>query len=345
MKTRNIFIDTQAFMQQGFKFENTILSRIKELGRLSLINIYISEVVKREVSSKISEKLANAYKHRSDFLKEMSVLESEVPEELTRSLSDFDEASIKNIGETRWVSYIEESKTKVLDPNDICNNELLSFYFDGSFPFSEGKKKNEFPDAISMLSLKAWVKNSNQSVYVVSNDQDLKGFCENEESCISLSQLSEFLDIYNRAEERLTNIVHKYIDNEQEWISDVIKEAFCQSGFIYDSNYEAEVENVMVTELTIQDVDVIVVEDGGAVIDLRAAISCTADVSGPDYDSSIWDSEDEEYLFLESFDENMEFYSIYDITIELFFDEEQGEITKIADVLFGGCRDITLYDE
>ena len=84
MKTRNIFIDTQAFMRQGFKFENNVLSRIKELGDQSLINIYISDVIKQEVDSKISEKLSKAHKAKDDLLKELSILESDLPKKYQR---------------------------------------------------------------------------------------------------------------------------------------------------------------------------------------------------------------------------------------------------------------------
>lgn len=346
METRKIFIDTQAFMQQGFKFEGGVLNRIKELGRSSLINIYVSEVVKREVISKISDKTNKAIKLRSELLKELSILESDLPVDIEESFNTLKNFGIGEVGESRWVKFLEESKTTILDPNKICNQELLSMYFNGDYPFSEGKKKDEFPDAISVLSLKAMMEGLSTPVYIVSNDNDLKGFCEKEELFISLSQLSEFLDLYNRAEERLTNIVHGYIENEIVWITENIKDSFINCGFTYSNNHESEVDNVLITDLSTQEIDVIEIEDDRAVLEIRCEVSCTADISGPNYDTAMWDSEDKEYIFFEHFNENMEFDGIYNITIELFFDEGEGEFTGIDNIKFDGGYDIELdYDD
>lgn len=141
MKTRKIFIDTQAFMQQGFKFEGSVLNRIKKLGRSNLIEIYLSEVVKREVSSKISEKIKEAKKKSSDFIKELSILESETPKEVIDFINLVEKHDLQELALSKWNKFIEDSKAIILDPNDICNIELLSLYFDGKYPFSDGKKK------------------------------------------------------------------------------------------------------------------------------------------------------------------------------------------------------------
>lgn len=343
METRKIFIDTQAFMQQGFRFEGSVLNRVRDLGRSNLIEIYVSEVVKREVSSKISEKVNKAKKLSGDLIKELSILESETPKEAIDFADLIEKNDLHEVALSRWNKFIEESKAVILDPNDICNIELISLYFDGKYPFSDGKKKDEFPDAISTLSLKAKMSQSDDLVYVISNDGDLKGFCEEEASFISLSQLSEFLDLYNRAEERLTNVVHEYIDNEIDWISENIRETFLNSGFTCSVNYEAEVENVVVTNLTAHEIDVIEIEEGRVVIGIRCEITCTADISGPDYDTAMWDSEDKEYIFFEYFNANMSFDDVYDISMELFFDEEQGEFTEISSIEFDAGSDIELF--
>lgn len=343
MKTRNIFIDTQAFMQQGLKFESKILARIRQLARSQLIHVYISEVVKNEVEVKIKERALKALQHRSNYIKELDFYESKLPDEIKKTINYFSDDSILEIGISIWRDYLESSGIQVLDSNEVCNKELLAAYFNGDFPFSSGKKKNEFPDAISLLSLKAWLNKNDAYAYVISSDNDLKGFCEKDERCTSLSHLSEFLDIYNRAEERLTNVVHGYIEKEIDWILEVIKDAFTGCGFEYSDNYEADVDNVEVKKLDVYEVDIIEVEDGRAVVDFSIQLVCTADVSGPDYDSSIWDSEDKEYIYISKFDSNMEFEDGYTATVELLFDEANNEITEVLEVLFDGGLNISLH--
>ncbi len=343
MKTRNIFIDTQAFMKQGFKFENNILSRIKELGSQSLIKIYISEVVKQEVSSKIIEKLSKAKKAKDDLIKELSILESDIPKSIKEMLNNYESIEINDIAKKRWDQYIEDSKITILDPNTICNQELLSLYFSGEFPFSEGKKKDEFPDAISLLSLKVWAKNNKKIVYIISDDNDLKGFCLDSEYFISIRHLSEFLDLYNRAEERLTNIVHGYIDKEIKWITDNIENSFKDCSFTYENNWDSNVNSITIKDTEIDEIDIIKVEDSRAIITLRAEISYTANITGPDYDNSVWDSEDKEYIFIEHFNVDFDFYDVYIVSMEVFFDEKQNELTEIGEVIFDDSNEIKLY--
>ncbi len=89
METKNIFIDTQAFLKQGLKFEGPVLKKIRSLGNTSLVNIYISEVVRREVSSKIFEKMEDVKKSFAKMAKDISILESNTPKKINDFSSDF----------------------------------------------------------------------------------------------------------------------------------------------------------------------------------------------------------------------------------------------------------------
>ncbi|MDO6611624.1 PIN domain-containing protein [Shewanella sp. 1_MG-2023] len=346
METRNVFIDTQAIMRQGFKFENRVLSKLSRLGEAGKLNILISEVVQNEVTSKITEKLALIEKSKSEIEKAISIIEGYIPKEIDEAIAALDTQSLTELAIARWDKYISDSNISVIDPNDICNSELLSLYFDGSFPFSEGKKKDEFPDAISLLSLKVWTDDERESVYVISDDKDLKGFCASYDSFISVDKLTEFLDIYNRAEERLTTIVHSYVEKATDWVRESIREAYIECYFDYSDNWKAEVQNVKVTHDEIFEINVVEIDKESATLSLKVRIKCTADVSGPDYDNSIWDGEDKEYIFVETFSQNMEFDEFYDISMKVEFNEEDKELTEICDILIDEGSSITLqYDD
>lgn len=341
MKTRNIFVDTQAFMRQCFRFEGAVLKRIEQLGKDGLINILISEVVSREVKSKLAEQMDNAYQSFRSMQKNLEVLESASP------LIDFsiDIRGLKGIAESRWDKYLLESKATILSSNDICNSKLLEYYFGGTYPFSEGKKKSEFPDAISVLSLQSWLNRTKEAVYVISQDKDLKGFCEGEQLCISLEKISEFIDIYNQEEEKLSESVRKYIEDDIDWLTELIKTEYLNKGFVYDGNYEAEVGEVVVEKITIQEIDIIEVESKRAVIECSVVIKSKADISGPDYENAIWDSEDKEYFYIGSFDACMSFEDVHGVSVELYLNEEEGGISEVSEIIFEDGSDITLHYE
>lgn len=341
LETRNIFIDTQAFRQQHFKFGNRVLSRLRELGSAGLINIIISDVVRREVSSQISKKVSEAISLKDKLLNELSFLENDIPKQLAESLKSSTIEDLKNIGDMRWKDYIKDANITVLDSNDICNEELLSLYFEGTFPFSAGKKRDEFPDAISLLSLKAWVENENEKVYVVSRDSDLKGFCD-DDNYINITELTEFLDIYNWAEERLTSIIDQCISSDTELVTDSIKEAFLRHEFECSGNWEAEVDDVEVQSIDIIDIEIIEVEEERAIINVKTGIDYTAHISGPDYDNAIWDSEDKEYIFIDDFNINISVDEVFDVSMVICFSEATSELKGIYDVEFDGGGTITL---
>ncbi len=342
MDTRNVFLDTQSILQLGLKFEDKALSRLKMLGQANSVNILISEVVKREVTKKLKEKTSAIRRDIESLSRKLKIYESGTPRELEAALSDNEKYQLDDLAQSRWLTYLEESKAIILDIDNINNSDLIELYFEQNHPFSESKK-HEFPDAISMLSLREWIRESGEKVYVISGDGDIKGFCEGDENCISLENVSEFLDLYNRAEEQLTSTIHDLVDKETDWIVKVVAEAFQNCGFSYDGNYEAEVDKVEVESVQVQEVEVIDVDENMATVDLLTNIRCTANIYGPNYENAIWDSEEKEYIFIDHFSENMEFEDAYTITIDISVDESKKEISEISNIYFNGGDDITLY--
>jgi len=128
----------------GIKLKGRVLNKIKELGRSLLIKIYVSEVVKREASSQILKEASDAKSKCNNLVRKIeNLFESEVHNEfpelqdLTKRFKGFNDAAL-----SRWNNFLQDPRAVVLSPNEICNIELLSLYFDGNPPFSEGKLHN-----------------------------------------------------------------------------------------------------------------------------------------------------------------------------------------------------------
>src|SRR5665648_695093 len=68
LKTRNIFIDTQAFVANNF-FESENLKRLAEFGNKGIIQIYLTEITINEIKSNIREDLLNAQDEINRFKK------------------------------------------------------------------------------------------------------------------------------------------------------------------------------------------------------------------------------------------------------------------------------------
>ncbi|MDW7547483.1 PIN domain-containing protein [Pseudoalteromonas peptidolytica] len=346
METKNIFVDTQVFVQQGLKFENQQLRRLYELGKDERIRIFISEVVKQEVAGKFANKVHKALQSKKSMMKELEVLEELLPPELTSALEKCDESSLIEVSLSKWNAFIEGANVQVISPDNICNSELLSLYFSGSFPFSDGKKKSEFPDAISLLSLKSQVEDIGEKIYVISGDKDLKGFCDKQDEFIYINHLAEFFDIYNRSEERLSEVVHRLLERNEAWLLEALGDAFINCDFIYENDYEADVENPVLKYIDIVETNIITVDSRRAEISILAEVGMQADICGPDYDNAMWDSEEKEYIVFDSYKVTREFDSVYSMSIVILLGEKQEYITKLGDFSVDEGTTVSLhYDD
>jgi hypothetical protein len=220
----------------------------------------------------------------------------------------------------------------------------LQLYFSQQAPFS-GKKKSEFPDAISLLSLAHWCQVNSAQLYVVGDDPDLRAWCSEHAEMYHIEDLGGFLDLYNRAEEKLSELALAIFERDEEWIVSAVEETFLECTFTYAENWDADVENVRVTATQIDGVDVIEVDEHRFVLALDMLIQFRADVSGADYDRGWWDNEDKRYMVLPSFDIKVTASERFDVSFEVRYDIAKEAATEIVDVLFNDGKEIKVRDE
>jgi hypothetical protein len=218
-------------------------------------------------------------------------------------------------------------------------------YFQQSPPFGPASKKSEFPDAISAASLAAWAKDFATPIYVVSGDTDLARWCETTEITFHIEQLPSFLDLFNRTEEALTQTARELYEKNVDVFRKAITSAFENSGFHYEGDWEADVEDVSVNEIELQEMDVIVVEDGRALISVDADISYEAKVMASDYEHAIWDSEEKQYFHLPQQLVEAEVAETHTASIEFRFDPETLKFEHVYKVVLGDGSDIEIPTE
>jgi hypothetical protein len=345
LKTRNVFVDTQAYLQQRLRFDHPTLKRLQELGHALMVHILSTDVVVGEIRKKVADQIKEATEGLTRFRREAAIVRAYVPEKLAPLFEPVDETTLIQSGFEAWSAFLTEANVEILKASSVETTDLLEMYFSAQPPFGSSAKKSEFPDAISALALEDWCNVNDQQIYVISGDSDLKAWCNGKAHLHHLSSLTEFLDVYNRAEETLTELAHKIFENEEASVSSAIKESFLECGFQYADNWDADVENVQVTSMQVDDVSVIEVDEERFVLVLQMEIGCRASVSGPDYDRGSWDSEDKRYVYLPTFDIEVESTERYDVSLEVLYDIDDGKISEIKDVMFNDGRDITIYNE
>jgi len=345
LKSRYVFIDTQVFVRHGIQLERSALKRLRELASSCMIDLVLTDVVVGEVESKIKEKIKNSRNSLTKFLKESEIISEKISNAISVINEELTEEVLESHGLSLWQHYINTSRATVISSKNIDASILLSKYFNEAPPFS-AKKKNEFPDAISLLSLESWAKENENEIYVISGDGDLEDWCKNNTGFYYLKSLNDFIDLYNKTEEKLTYLIHEIFDTEKDWILSIIEDEFIECEFSYRPDAEAEVENINITEVQSHDLSVIEIDEERALLSLSVQIDFSADVSGYDYGSAIWDSEDKEYAYVPTYNATLEEAELFDVMIEVYFDISEKSFIHTDAVLFDDSRTIEFgHDE
>lgn len=196
-----ILIDTSIFDANGLRLEKGLLRKLSQFKK-SPVDIIFPDVIRGEVKAHLAKKikesrsaLEKAINDAGDhlFLKEDSLAKAK---ELTAESLDFDA-----LAETRIAAFIEAVGGIDFEcGKNLEISALLEKYFKNLAPFAEsGKKKNEFPDAITLLAVDNWAAANNKRVLAISQDGDWKAYCEGSKYMECSESLSDVLTAYNKA--------------------------------------------------------------------------------------------------------------------------------------------------
>ena len=170
LRTRFVFIDTQALRKARFDWGGRLLSKLAEFAKEGHLRLLVPAVTVKEVESQLKEVSLEAH---AALMKHRPILEQLGASVAVDSMKDEAKAL------SALVAAFEQfrASTKAVDVPLIGDiKTVLDDYFDRRPPFS-AKKKHEFPDAISIASIRAWCEQDRQTAYVVSEDPDLRSCC------------------------------------------------------------------------------------------------------------------------------------------------------------------------
>jgi PIN domain len=253
-----ITLDTSIFDAQGLKLESGLIKQLEQF-RDSSTKLIISEVVKEEVLSHLTEKTKDAKRDIEKSLKQAKdywqVEDCEI-EDIKKTVFGGHEA--QKIATERFNRFIEATSLEIIEAqNYLIVSDLIQKYFRAEPPFSEtGKKKNEFPDAIALISLEAWANKNKTKIIVVTSDNDWKNFCKSSERlfanddfarALGLFQLQDADDICRYLSEKyelgvLENVKKAIFDALEYKIYDFDIYTEAESSF----NYEEEITEIQV---------------------------------------------------------------------------------------------------
>lgn len=335
LETRKVFIDTQYFVKSGLHFDNPAFKIFQTHCESSELEHITTNIVKRETKQKIRDSVNEALNAIQTFRRKAKLLAAIDDEQIRGLFSVISEELAYEKALIVFDDFFDKCHTKTTDINSINVEELMSLYFDKKPPFGDGKKKAEFPDAISLLSLKSSLSETDK-IYVVSDDNDLISFCSTNEQFISVESLDRLLDIYSSHTNARYELVKRFCLDNTEQITSKITDYLEGCDVYNNSSWEdSEVdEGISVVNVDNHEPSIIYISDEESQITFDATVEFEVSVTGPDFNNGTYDREDGRiYTFSDttrteciSQTFNVELYLSYDFQNGIL---EDAEITDI----------------
>lgn len=292
LETRKIFIDTQYFVKSNFNFHSQSFKSLLKLCQANEIEYHLTSVVEQEVYNRIKLSIKDSLSSLKNFKRKASLLSTIDDEDLSKLFDDVTDADVYEKASNVFHEFNKNCNYEYVEADNVCCEKLLELYFNMSPPFGEGKKKAEFPDAISLLSLEDYL-DSDDKIYVISDDVDLKSYCENNDRLITIDNLEKLLDLYNEHTNTRTAKIKEYVAENSEELKDRITDYIEGCEFYNVSTWEdAEVDSISVLSIGELDPSVIDVSDENCELTFEVPMKIEVTVTGPDFTNGTYDREE-----------------------------------------------------
>jgi hypothetical protein len=177
-----ITLDTNVFDQQGLNLEGGLLKLLLQFKE-GMPQFILSEIVLRELHRHLAEQAKKAKDALGSAIRKGAESGLLDPASAT-SLNAVHRASAdpRKAAQQRLEYFLNNSGCEIISADQADMKRLIRMYFGPMAPFEEGeKKKNEFPDAIALITLEEWAKRNGKVVLAISWDGGWARFAENSE--------------------------------------------------------------------------------------------------------------------------------------------------------------------
>lgn len=174
MKFDAIVIDTSIYQKYGFKFEQGLLKTLEQFNGKPA-GLLIPEIIAREIINHIAQKANEAALQLERAMKffdeEVGLTQEHIAPSIYPSLGE-------DIAKRKLAKFTKHTGAKIIKTDGLLNvQQLIDCYFNSTPPFSAtGKKKSEFPDAITLLVLEEYASRNDIKILAVSADTDWKEY-------------------------------------------------------------------------------------------------------------------------------------------------------------------------
>ncbi|WP_136148559.1 PIN domain-containing protein [Escherichia coli] len=322
--TRNVFIDTEFFVKANLDFNSKTIKSFEELCRNDEFRHISTTIVVKEVERKIIEHIQEALKGINNFRRKAVILKEYEDDNIKNLFCEINETDIQEKALSAFNGFMENSNTTIVDMSKVDLNEVIDMYFDKKSPFS-AKKPNEFRDAFTLLAIRSAL-GDNEKIYVVSEDPDLKGYCEDNDNFIIIGALNLLLDDYNKPNDERTGFIERFLESKNEEIIQKLTEELETAEAYNSSTWEdSEIDSFEITNISEFEPKIIHLDDESCQITFDVTVSFNVTASGPDTANGYYDKEDGKFYTFDTVSNHEEEEKDFTVELELFFEIDEGQ--------------------
>lgn len=304
LRSKLFFLDTETYVARNFQFDSSVLKTLRAHLEEDGCHLLITDVNVREIRRHLRRKANEAHAFITRAKKDAMILRNTNALPWHGIFAKVSADEIYNELVRKFEEFLDLGSVEIVPTNTVDINAVFDAYFDEKPPFAI--KKSEFPDAFVLLAINAISKQRGHQLYIVSQDNDVKGFCALHQNLISVNRLDELLALVLKNTERLAEpakfaeeIFGEWRLRLQEKIEQKINNHEFQVAYDYEDGIdEAEVQDVEIESVKFLEKNLTDVSKEHAEFSIVVQICLVVTVEYPDYDRSPWDSEDKEFAFV-----------------------------------------------
>jgi hypothetical protein len=305
LQSRLVFIDTSAFERKNYQFGKYKLEQLCGYLEENKLHLLTTEVTINEVKKHIKNKSQESAKAIRVAKKEAALLRNTPELACFGIFTEIDEDEINRIVSNSFDEFIVTSGAEIVPINIVDASDIFDLYFNEKPPFSGGNKKHEFPDAFVLEAVRKVSEERQQTLYVVSCDNDMQQYANEHSSIIHINTIDELIDLVIRNEDELSEPVD-FADRifskfESELLSTINDKLLDMEFYPESSDYmDVDVDDIKINNIKITDKKIVEVDTHHAIYEIDIEIQVTAEYSIANYENSPWDPEDKKYIFIVS---------------------------------------------
>ncbi|MFT0891244.1 PIN domain-containing protein [Pseudochelatococcus sp. G4_1912] len=194
-------IDTQVIYSNDLELDTGLVGQLSQF-KDGLVKFLLSEITVRELHKPLNDKAKSTLDALNKAIKS-GQSNRQFTEQQILDLEGTRDAMVKPYkhAASQLSEFAARTGAEMIAADTVDVKSLLDRYFKNEAPFASKSKKNEFPDAIALLTLECWAIQKQKRILAISNDGDWKSFADQSEYIDVVEDLGKALSILNELAE------------------------------------------------------------------------------------------------------------------------------------------------